>query len=85
MHFSSKNAFFTIFVTISFFTKFLEDLHLRRDFCQTVNSTEHLSVAIAVFCVPCELQTPNLAVFFPDLHLSTSYDKNKFVFCKLDI
>ena len=64
MHFSSKNAFFTILVTISFFTKFLEDLHLRRDFCQTVNSTEHLSVAIAVFCVPCELQTPNLAVFF---------------------
>ena len=31
-------------------------------------------MAASVFCVPCELKTPNLAVFFQYPQLSTSHD-----------
>ena len=36
-------------------------------------------MAVSVFCVSCELETPNLAVFFQYVHLPTSYDYKSVV------
>ena len=38
-----------------------ERLQLRKFFCQIVTFVEHLSVAVSVHCIFCELETPNLA------------------------
>ena len=43
-------------------------------FCLTIIFVEHISAAVLAFCVPCELETPNVMVFFQYLHLPTSYD-----------
>ena len=44
-------------------------------FCRTAISAEHRSVAIPVYSISNELETPNLEVSFRYLHLFTSYNK----------
>ena len=50
-------------VLSSVFTKFLGKLLFRKGFYQTIFFLEHVSVALSVFFVPCELETLDLAAF----------------------
>lgn len=59
-----------------FWPHFQKSYDLEEIFYQRAISVVHLSVVVSVFRIACELETPNLAVLFQYVHLSTSHYKN---------
>ena len=55
-------------------TIFPEELHFATGFLLNGHFCNgHWLVYVSIFCVPCELETPNREGFFHIIHLSTSY------------
>lgn len=59
---ATMNAYKCIFQ--GFWPYFPKGCTSKEVFCQTVTFVEDLSFAVPAFCIPCELETPNIACRF---------------------